>query len=207
MFDGDEGIVNCLVADDHWIARKGIIFAIKKNFPNFTFDEACSIDEILVKLEEHKNFYNLLILDYNFSEHDIASQILNIKKLADSSKIIIVTSSLNYFKFFEVKDYVQSIISKQCDEKKLVDSIKYVLSGYGTYFSGLNQEVLQKVNHLTERELEIAILLSKGIGNKEIVWQLNIKETTVSTYRKRIFEKLNVSNNIELANYFWNSIL
>lgn len=30
MFDGDEGIVNCLVVDDHWIARKGIIFAIKK---------------------------------------------------------------------------------------------------------------------------------------------------------------------------------
>jgi DNA-binding NarL/FixJ family response regulator len=203
----DGEIVNCLVADDHWIARKGIIFAIKKNFANFTFDEACSVNEILVKLEEKKDFYKLLILDYDFSDNDIVSQILNIKKFAISSKIIIVTSSLNYFKFFEIKDYVQSIISKQCDERKLIESIKFVLNGYESYFSGLNQDVLQKVNLLTERELEIAILFSKGLLNKEIAWKLSIKETTVSTYRKRIFEKLRVTNNIEMASFFWNSIL
>ena len=47
---------------------------------------------------------------------------------------------------------------------------------------------------LSERELEIATLLVKGFGNLEISNELNLKATTVSTYKARIFEKLEVTN-------------
>ena len=101
---------------------------------------------------------------------------------------------------------MQSVISKQADETKLIEAIVHLLNGNGTYFTCINQDVLQKVELLTERELQIAILISNGKGNKEIVLELNIKETTVSTFRKRIFEKLGVNNNIELANFFSGSV-
>jgi DNA-binding NarL/FixJ family response regulator len=52
---------------------------------------------------------------------------------------------------------------------------------------------------LSERELEIATLLVKGFGNLEISNELNLKATTVSTYKARIFEKLEVTGRAELT--------
>jgi DNA-binding NarL/FixJ family response regulator len=53
---------------------------------------------------------------------------------------------------------------------------------------------------LSTREVEVLKLLSSGKKNKEIALELNINEKTVSTYKARLFKKLNVSNLIDLVN-------
>ncbi|WP_264544331.1 MULTISPECIES: response regulator transcription factor [Flavobacterium] len=198
-------MINCLIADDHWIVRKGLVFAIEQGFDNFIFDEASTVDEVLEKLRINK--YDIIFLDFFSPDLNVSTQIENIRKLAGDSKIVIFTSDLNYVDFFTVKDFVQGILSKQSSDNRIKGAIKFVLNNYKNFFLGLNQEMFQKINTLSDRELEVAILFSKGMGNKEIVWKLAIKETTVSTIRKRIFDKLDISNNVELANYFWRSVL
>ena len=67
--------------------------------------------------------------------------------------------------------------------------------------------MIHKIKQLSERELEVALLLTKGLSNKQIVYELNLKETTVSTIRKRILNKLEIDNSIHLVHFFWKSIL
>lgn len=55
---------------------------------------------------------------------------------------------------------------------------------------------------LSARELEIAKLLVKGEGNLEIANKLDLQNSTVSTYKNRIFEKLSIKSTVALANMF-----
>jgi DNA-binding NarL/FixJ family response regulator len=50
------------------------------------------------------------------------------------------------------------------------------------------------LEELSQREMEIALLLVQGYGNLEISNELNLKATTVSTYKTRVFEKLGITN-------------
>jgi DNA-binding NarL/FixJ family response regulator len=54
-------------------------------------------------------------------------------------------------------------------------------------------------NTLSPREYEVAMLMVKGYSTKNISEKLNIVSTTISTYKKRIFEKTNSSNIIDIA--------
>jgi two-component system invasion response regulator UvrY len=59
-----------------------------------------------------------------------------------------------------------------------------------------NQSPLDK---LSKRELEVLIRISKGQSNREIAEQLHLSPKTTSTYRSRLLEKLNASNDVELS--------
>jgi DNA-binding NarL/FixJ family response regulator len=55
---------------------------------------------------------------------------------------------------------------------------------------------------LSNREVEVARLLIKGFGNMEIADMLSIKKSTVSTFKNRIFEKLEIDNLADLIDTF-----
>ena len=55
------------------------------------------------------------------------------------------------------------------------------------------------MSQLSERELQIADLYTKGYGNLEIANQLELKQNTISTFKKRIFEKLHIENLLDLV--------
>ena len=58
------------------------------------------------------------------------------------------------------------------------------------------------IDSLSNREFEVAQLLINGYGNLEISNKLNVQMSTVSTYKNRVFEKLNVTNVVALSNIF-----
>ncbi len=58
------------------------------------------------------------------------------------------------------------------------------------------------VEILSERELQVFDLLAKGNGNLEIANVLNIEESTVGTYKRRVYQKLKIKNLIELLEIY-----
>ena len=82
----------------------------------------------------------------------------------------------------------------------------------GRYLSDLAKELiftsyvkgkpLNPIDHLSERELEVARLMVKGLGNLEISNVLQLQKTTVSTYKKRIYEKLQIDHLAALIEVF-----
>ena len=59
--------------------------------------------------------------------------------------------------------------------------------------------MIERISHLTLRELEIARLVEQGLFNKEIARALKIRPNTVKTHLSNIFAKFNIENRTELA--------
>ena len=101
-------------------------------------------------------------------------------------------------------------VSKETAPQELTKAIKKVASG-GKYVSETLAEILafelasdaQKPPHerLSDREYRVMWLLASGKQINEIATEMELRPTTVSTYRARIFKKLGLSNTAELVRY------
>jgi DNA-binding CsgD family transcriptional regulator len=66
-------------------------------------------------------------------------------------------------------------------------------------------DTLNNMNKLSPREKEVALYIANGISTNGIAKKLGIKPNTVSTFRKKIFVKLNINSNVEIFKLFLNN--
>jgi two-component system invasion response regulator UvrY len=99
-------------------------------------------------------------------------------------------------------------LTKDADPSEMVNAIYKVSSGQRYISADVAQELAigsTSQNHdnpfesLSDRELEITLMLTRGTRVPEIASNLNITAKTVNTYRYRMFDKLNVSSDVELT--------
>ncbi|MGC6404988.1 response regulator [Bisgaard Taxon 45] len=100
-------------------------------------------------------------------------------------------------------------LSKRCHPDELIQAVHAVFAG-GLYLmpeltSKLVNPVSPCTQQLTKRELEVCELLTAGFNAKEIAEKLNLSFKTVHVHRANAMSKLNVKNNVELANFFHNA--
>jgi DNA-binding NarL/FixJ family response regulator len=189
-----------LIADDHVVFCKGMEVIIRPAFeaPIFTF--ANSLGQLLSEIKNDE--FDLLLLDVNFMDGNLTEVITTIKESVASAKIIVFSSELSFIQYNLLKDNVHAIINKQLEITSYVGIIKNVFENDEFISSPVNKKKVDRLNLLTERELDVIDCMLDGYGNKEIVNQLGLKESTISTLRKRILDKLELTNNVELLNYF-----
>jgi len=94
----------------------------------------------------------------------------------------------------EIKKAILAVLN---DERYVSTTVRQQL-GHNTSTTGLNHD--SPLQYLSPREMEVMDLLLKGKWTKEIAGELKITISSVSTYKTRIFEKLEVSNLIEMFN-------
>src|SRR6185295_12596328 len=94
--------------------------------------------------------------------------------------------------------------------EQLVDAVRTVLTGGQFISSALAQKLVADLRRgsdrprheaLSDRELQVCKMSAAGKSVKEIAVELSLSPKTVSTFRSRVFEKLNVKNDVELARY------
>ena len=134
--------------------------------------------------ELRKKYPEVHILIYTMSPEDIfGKRMMNLGShgfLSKQSSEAEVTAHLNFFKG-------RKYISQQLQDQLNEDQLK----------NGKNENPF---NQLSEREIEVLIHLLKGESVKEIANHLNIKSNTVATFKARLFDKIGVSNLIDLQN-------
>lgn len=194
-----------LIADDHMVVCRGVEAIVKPAFENPTFSYVNTMSQLLSHLEN--NSYDALLLDVNYTDANLTDTIALVKEKAPDSKIFIITNGLSFKEFNVLKKYANAILSKQSEVKIFVSAIRQVFENGEFVSSPLDEKKVQRLESLTERELEILECMLNGMGNKEMVYHLYIKESTISTLRKRILEKLDLTNNVEMLNYFTESVI
>ena len=201
---------NFVVADDHRIVRHGISLILKELYYDSNVFEASCFSEILQILDDEK--IDMIILDVNFPEGITLSMLPEIKKRQPNAKILIFTAfDEDIYAIKYINSGVNGFLNKLSD----FDQIKHAISStikIGRYFSQsisdkiinsyLSKSYLSPFEQLSNREIEIAKLYVNGYSNSEISLELNIKSTTVSTYKKRIYEKLGIKNLSQLYQLF-----
>lgn len=131
-----------------------------------------------------------------FFDYDSSLSIIDfIEKLCETK--------INLFMIFEEENKVfnkERIISikSQCDFNRTVIEVRNKID------SEVEGQLLnKKLSLLSERELEVAKLLIAGFSNKYISYELELSQKTVSTYKTRLLQKLEIKNILELTKEFY----
>lgn len=199
-----------VTADDHSVVTKSLCFILKDLYSDALVHEINTISGIIEKL--NSTAVNLLILDVTFPDGISLAAIPTIKKLQPDLKILIFSGhdediyALRYLQL-GVNGYLHKLSSED-EIKKAIGEIM----NFGRYFSRNIQEKITNnyifkkpinpLEQLSNRELEIARLMVEGYGNIEICVALDLQKSTVSTYKTRIFEKLQVEHLSDLIQMF-----
>lgn len=197
-----------LIADDHEIVRLGISNVLRQEFTEANFFSAKNVNEILsIILKEQ---LDLAIIDIKMPGGSTMDLVKKIKKNFPKTKILIFTA-LNedqYGRIF-IKLGVDGFLSKLNPINEVLKAITVIENG-GVFLSPdlafkmkANKTKKKSIlDNLSPRELEIADLIAQGYGNLEISYELDLKTSTVSTYKRRIIEKFRVENVVELVDIY-----
>lgn len=197
-----------LIVDDHVIIRRGMKFILESNFGIKEFLETESCQGILEIMK--KEPVSHIILDMQLNDGNVISILSELISLYPDVKILVYTMSPEEIFGARILSMgVSGFLNKQASEKEVIQALQHFFDN-STYISPSLKELMdQKKNvgkkseiykELSERELEVMNFLIKGLGIKDISGILNIKSSTVATFKARIFNKLGVANIIDLKN-------
>ena len=199
-----------LIADDHEIVRRGIRMLIESFPKKYQFIEATSCAEVAKILSGER--VHFAILDMVLADGNILSVIQHIQACSHQTSILIY--SMNSEKIYArrfIEKGVRGFLCKQNSVGELEKAIHSIFKGE-TYLSEELKGMLlnnwqtnhskNPVDSLSDRELEVVEYVAIGMGTKEIAHKMHLDITTISTYRKRAFEKLDVQNAIDLKEKF-----
>lgn len=197
-----------MIVDDHSLIREGLKQLLEFDGSIEIVGEASNGVECLEKLDDVNP--EVLLLDINMPEKN-GIEVLKEMKTKDSPiKVLILTvhNELEYL-IEAIEIGVDGYILKDSQSAELKKAIQAVLEGENyiqpSLIPALNNQLVNrdiekdKINLLTNRELEVLIQVANGMFNKEIATNLNISERTVKNHISNIFKKIDVSDRTQAA--------
>lgn len=198
---------NILLADDHVITMDGISAIISRVVPEAQIDQVSDMDAALKYLTRKKT--DLIICDINMPGGNHFGMVQQIKSIQHQIKILIMSgySSRLYAQRY-LKEGADAYLSKDVDKSEIEDTVLALLHGRmprrNRQSNDPDNPQQSPLSELSKRELEVAQLLIEGHGILEISVLLRLHSNTVSTYKTRVFEKMNVFSVPELITLFRN---
>jgi len=198
-----------LICDDHKIVRDGLRQILLQLPGALSIDEAGTGDQAFLLFKE--DVFDIIILDISLPDKS-GLDVLQIIKAKWPSTNVLMLSMLpqEQYAVRALKLGASGYLTKDTASEELLLAVKRISEG-GRYISqslaeslalNLNQDKqIQKHDILSGREFEIMIKLANGIPLQDIGKELFISDKTVSTYRSRIMEKMDLTKNTELTKY------
>jgi DNA-binding NarL/FixJ family response regulator len=206
-------VIRIAIADDHPIFRDGLrkLLALEEDFQ--VVAEAREGKEVLEILQRDEP--DILLLDLKMPGLDGLATLQRLQAQKIKTRIIVLTASDNEDEYIQaMKLGTSGIVLKQTATELLIKSIRKVYAGEIWLDSRTTAAVMRQFaspneaaakdrerSPLSQREREIVVLVAQGFKNKEIAERMFISEQTVKNHLHNIFDKLGVSDRLELALY------
>jgi len=198
-----------LICDDHKIVRDGLRQILQQLQDVSFIGEASDGNEALSLLK--KEVFDIMLLDISLPGKSGLEVLQSVKTKWPSINVLMLSMyPQEQYAIRSIKLGASGYLTKDTASEELLLAVKKVSEG-GKYISQSLAENLfnhmdenssrQKHDILSAREFEIMIQLASGKSLLEIGEQLYISHKTVSTYRSRIMEKMELSKNTELTRY------
>ena len=200
--------IKVMIADDHSLIREGLRQLLEFDGSIKVVGEASNGEECLIKLEEFNP--EVLLLDINMPEKNGIDVLKQMKADQSQIKVLILTvhNELEYL-ISAVDIGVDGYILKDSESSELKKAIRVVRDGESyiqpKLIPAMNNQLINrdadkdKIDSLTNRELEVLVQVANGMFNKEIATNLNISERTVKNHISNIFKKIDVSDRTQAA--------
>jgi two-component system, NarL family, invasion response regulator UvrY len=198
-----------LICDDHKIVREGLRQILHQLGGETRIEEASNGSEITTILKNE--VFDVVLLDISLPDKS-GLEILQMIKARYPSTNVLMLSMLpqEQYAMRALKMGASGYLTKDTASEELLLAVNKVSSG-GKYISQAlaeniafnfeNDSSKQKHDTLSDREFEIMLKLANGKSLQDIGNELFISVKTVSTYRSRIMEKMELSKNTDLTRY------
>ena len=197
-------LIKLAITDDHALIREGLIRILSYEEDLEIVIESNSGEDLIAKLEYTKP--DVILLDINMDKLDGVETLRIVKKRWPDIKTVILTVEKQRRKIKEVLNSgAEGYVLKESAGGEITSAIRAVMSG-GRYIDkslmqtmfmeDLAGEKESKLDDLSDRELNVLIMLSKGMKNKEIADKLYLSEKTVKNYVTSIFRKIDVEDRV-----------
>lgn len=194
-------MINVVLIDDHMIVRAGFSQLLSLEEDIQVIGEFGSAKETRQNLPRLKP--DICILDISMPDENGLSLLQDIPSGIRCIMLSVNDSELIVKKALELG--AKGYLSKRCSAEELIQAVRTVYAGGVYLMPELTTKLVSSrhnspIEQLTKREREICELLIQGFDAKEIADKLNLSFKTVHVHRANAMSKLNVKNNVELAN-------
>ena len=198
-----------LLADDHAVVRHGLKQILADEFKRAVFGEARNAQEALSLI--WKENWDVVVLDITMPGRSGLEVLREIRKSKPKLPVLVLSMHPeNQFAVRVLKRGASGYMTKESAPDELVGAIKKVLAGgryvstslaekLATYLSTDTQKPAQEL--LSDREFQVLRLIASGKIVSEIARELSLSVKTISTYRTRILEKMELRTSAELIHY------
>jgi two-component system, NarL family, invasion response regulator UvrY len=198
-----------LIVDDHEVVRNGVKRAFDKQAGSITFGDASTGQEAIRLVRDQD--WDVVVLDISLGGKSGLEVLKELKEMRPRLPVLILTMhSEEHFARRAFKAGASGYITKDSPRAELVKAVDKVMTG-GRYVSAAIAERLifdfdletGRPAHeaLSDREFEVLRLIASGKTIGEIANILSLSDSTISTYRARIMEKMRMKTNAELTRY------
>jgi DNA-binding NarL/FixJ family response regulator len=198
-----------LLVDDHAVVRRGVRDILTEALGKVSFGEAGKPSEALEKME--KETWDVVVLDISLPGRGGVDALRDMKRLRPAVPVLVLSMHAEeHYALRALRAGAAGYVNKEGAAEELAGAVRKVLMG-GTHVSARLAETLAKGlrddssrpphDRLSDRELEVMRGIAAGKTVKEIGAGLALSEKTISTYRTRLLEKMQMHSNAELVQY------
>jgi len=199
-----------LLVDDHDLVRSGLKSILQSNEAFEVVAELESGEAATDYFHQAETKPDLVLMDVNMPGIGGIEATRRIKHAFPQVQVIAVTALQDDpFPAQLIKAGASGYITKGCPADELLTAIHTVMSGKQYLAAELSEKMsLGQINQtngespfasLSDREMQIMLMITQGNSNQQISDSLFLSPKTISTYRHRLFDKLKVSNDVELT--------
>ncbi|MEQ1601971.1 MAG: response regulator transcription factor [Methylophilaceae bacterium] len=202
-------IIQVLIADDHSILREGLKQILSETEDILVVAEAQTAAEA-ISLARTTNA-NIMLLDISLPDRNGIEALKIIKK--DNPQLAVLMLSMHkedQYAIRSLKAGASGYVSKQSASSELVLAIRTVAKGKKYLSAGVAEALANQIGvdtekalheTLSDREFQTLSMIASGLSVGDIALKLCLSVKTVSVYRARLLEKMQLRNNAELTHY------
>lgn len=193
--------ITILIVDDHPIVLKGIHALLSSSFPRASIMDAAGVGEAEGILVRHD--VDIMITDLDLNGESGTTLIRHVRDIRPATQVVVYTMHEEPWSVSEIDSMdVEAVVMKSDSAGELLTAVGSLLDGKGYYsatFSRLLGSQKRQPDRLSCRETQVVDLTAAGLSSADIASKLGISVNTVEFHRRRIMQKLGVSNAAEMV--------
>lgn len=193
--------ITILIVDDHPIVLKGIHALLSSSFPRASIMDAAGVGEAEEILVRHD--VDIMITDLDLNGESGTTLIRHVRDIRPATQVVVYTMHEEPWSVSEIDSMdVEAVVMKSDSAGELLTAVGSLLDGKGYYsatFSRLLGSQKRQPDRLSCRETQVVDLTAAGLSSADIASKLGISVNTVEFHRRRIMQKLGVSNAAEMV--------
>ncbi|WP_120513546.1 response regulator transcription factor [Photobacterium salinisoli] len=191
-----------VIADDHPLFRNALFQSVHMAVSKANLLEADSLDTLLQLLDKEPDV-DLLLLDLKMPGANGMSGLIQLRAQHPELPVVVVSANEEASVIRQVRHHgAFGFIPKSSDMRELISALNQVLDGEPYFPPGIGDDeddpeldaLAARIATLTPQQYKVLCMLSDGLLNKQIAYELNVSEATIKAHMTAIFRKLGVKN-------------